>query len=98
MKLVIELFLLGVVAVEGCTCMGRRPFCEVPPRLDPRTSKAVFVGMVVAADPITSFGRDRRIRFRVEEQFLGSPDSEFTLLGGSGLCCDCSVAFQVGRR
>ncbi|MBN8730841.1 MAG: carboxypeptidase regulatory-like domain-containing protein [Acidobacteria bacterium] len=98
MKLVIALLLLGTAAAEGCTCLGRRPFCEVPPRLDPRTSKAVFVGMVVAADPITGFGRERRIRFRVEEQFLGSPGSEFTLLGGSGLCCDCSVAFQVGRR
>lgn len=94
------LFLVGadVHTATACTCVGRRPFCEVPPTSAQLANELVFLGTVERADPISGFGKDRRITIRVDETFVGSSGPVFEFRGGSGSCCDCSLPFAVGEQ
>ena len=101
MRTVIALLFLASAAwntAAACTCVGRRPFCEVPPTSAQSVDELVFLGTVERADPISGFGKNRLIAIRVDETFVGSPGPVFEFRGGSGSCCDCSLPFAVGER
>ncbi len=99
MKLVIELFLLGVAAAgaqTSCICTVRGAFCELLPGTPQSREEIVLVGTVTAVEELPA--QQRQVRIRVEESFLGSPASEFAFLDSSGGCCAGGLTFAVGRR
>jgi len=89
-------FALSVTPAQACSCSEPGPPCQ-----GLSTHRAVFVGQVLAIEPVGLPGRpetSQRVTLRVDESFAGIETPTTTVLaeriGGGG----CGYRFEVGGR